>query len=164
MAIALTVGGHMDHLRRGSLGSKPRSQPPGKILAVIENSFEGDGARDGAVVEEDGNASPLLQPNQVGMVGIDRGIGSLDPASDAPSNLSRTGCRVLSARSRTRAHWWGARMVNRMPFCANRSRVSVSTAVSASHMPSGLRPKRCSKVGDAPADLGHPVTGDWPAA
>ena len=32
-----------------------------------------------------------------------------------------------------------------MPSCAIRSRTLRLTAVSASHMPSGLRPKRCSK-------------------
>ncbi len=84
MAIALAVGGHMDHLRRGVAGINATSQPPGKILAVIENSFEGDGTRNWAVVEKDGNASPLLQPNQVGVVRMDGGIGSLNPASDSP--------------------------------------------------------------------------------
>ena len=41
---------------------------------------------------------------------------------------------------RTRAHWAGARTVNLMPSCAMRSRTVRLTAVSASHMPSGLRP------------------------
>src|ERR1043166_1615893 len=41
--------------------------------------------------------------------------------------------------------WWGARMVNRMPSAASTSRVSASTAVSGSHIPSGSRPKQRRK-------------------
>ena len=44
VAITFAVGGHMNHLRFGITGVKAASQPPGKRLAVVEHSFEGDGA------------------------------------------------------------------------------------------------------------------------
>ena len=47
--------------------------------------------------------------------------------------------------SRSLAACEGARMVNLMPCSASNSSVSLSTAVSANHMPSGFRPNRCSK-------------------
>ena len=81
VAITLAVGGHMHHLRFRVAGVNATSQPPGVVFSVIEQAFEGDRARQWAVVEEDGNAASLLQVNQVRMVGIDGGVGRLGPAS-----------------------------------------------------------------------------------
>ncbi|OGQ18439.1 MAG: hypothetical protein A2138_14360 [Deltaproteobacteria bacterium RBG_16_71_12] len=53
--------------------------------------------------------------------------------------------QALPSRYRQRLAWCGDRMVNWMPLSASTSRVSLSQAVSASHMPSGFLPKRCSK-------------------
>ena len=56
-----------------------------------------------------------------------------------------TSCHRFSPIARTRAAWCGASTVNRIPCSAMMSSVSTSTAVSASHMPSGRLPKRFTK-------------------
>ncbi len=76
------------------------------------------------------------------------GLGSTarvaNPA-DAAAESALTSVAGCGSMRRTRAHWLGARMVNWMPSRAMRSSTERLTAVSASHMPSGRRPKRCSK-------------------
>ncbi len=132
---------------------KAVDQALAEVFAAVEQAFEGDGAGVGTVVEEDGDAAAFVKANRVGMA-WDRRWRRV---------FSSQGCRrhgalgTGSALRRTRAHWWGARMVNLMPSCAIRSSTLRLTAVSASHMPSGLRPKRMLEVGDAPANLGERV-------
>src|ERR1017187_3572928 len=71
--------------------------------------------------------------------------GEADPSAalrDDNASLRDDNKEGSSGSLRTRAHWWGARMVNLMPSAASRSSTLRLTAVSASHMPSGRRPKR----------------------
>ena len=49
-------------------------EPRDEVLAGVEQSFKGDGARDGAVVEEDGDGDARLEAQQIRARGVD-GIG-----------------------------------------------------------------------------------------
>ena len=108
----------------------------GEVFAAVQETFKGNGAGAGAIVEEDGDAAAVVEFDQVGMGGVDGGVGGLGPGSclfccREDANAGGTGR--------------GARTVNLMPSWAMRSSTLRLTAVSASHMPSGLRPKRNSK-------------------
>jgi hypothetical protein len=58
VTIGLTVGGDVNQFRPGPrLLRKGAQQPLSKLLAVVEKSFKGDGARDRPVIEEGAEAS-----------------------------------------------------------------------------------------------------------
>ena len=59
----------------GEAGWKPSSRRLPKVFAAVEQAFEGDGAGGGAVVEEDGDAAAFVELDEVGMGGVDGGVG-----------------------------------------------------------------------------------------
>src|SRR5216684_896363 len=71
---------------------------------------------------------------------VDR--GEADPSAALRDDNKEASAAMFGGSAvifRTRAHWTGARTVNLIPSCAMRSSTLRLTAVSASHMPSGLR-------------------------
>src|SRR5262245_50984389 len=53
MAIGFAVGGNVDELRVVAIRVEAVAQTTEKAFAAVEEFLEGDGARDGAVIEED---------------------------------------------------------------------------------------------------------------
>ncbi len=51
----------------------------GEVVAAVEEAFEGDGAGAGAVVEEDGDGAAFVETDEVGVGGIDGGVGGFGP-------------------------------------------------------------------------------------
>ncbi len=157
VAITLAIGGHMHHLRIGVAGVKATRQAPGKIFAVVENSFKGDRAGMGAVVEENGNASSLLQPNQVGMVGMDGGIGSLGPARDGAVQSVENGLQGGFRALANPGALVGRK--NREQDAILRQQIQRFDIHRGFRKPHafGLASEAMLEVGNAPADLRHPV-------
>ena len=60
-------------------GLKLREQAAGEGFAVVEQAFEGDGAGGWAVVEEDGDGAAFVELDEVGLGGVDGGVGGFDP-------------------------------------------------------------------------------------
>ena len=143
MAIAFAVGGDMNDLSVRAVGFKSAEEALGKTFAAVQQAFEGDGARAGPIVEEDGDGAAFFQTDDISAGGIDGGIGGFGPGRLGGRFLFFSGGGSFQpaggASERMRAHWWGARRTKRIPFWARRSRDSESTAVSGSHMPSGMR-------------------------
>ena len=82
VAVAFAVGGDVGELRasdrwRCRCGS--REQAAGEVFAAVEQAFEGDGAGGRAVVEEDGDGAAFVEADQVGMGGVDGGVGGFGP-------------------------------------------------------------------------------------
>ena len=97
VAIALAIGGDVGELGRvGGVGRgrvEAVQQAAAEGLAAVEQSLEGDGARGGAVVEEDRDAAALVE--------LDAGRGGWDRRWRA-----EVGSQLLQLRRRagSRAH------------------------------------------------------------
>ena len=50
-----------------------------EVFSAVEEAFEGDGAGGGAVVEEDIDGAAFVEADEVGMGGVDAGVGSFGP-------------------------------------------------------------------------------------
>ena len=89
VAVAFAVGGDVGELGAagavGGVGRKPSSRRLPKCFAAVEQAFKGDGAGGGAIVEEDGDAAAFVELDEVGLRGIDGGVGGEDPV---------VGCRL----------------------------------------------------------------------
>ena len=88
----------------------------GEVFAGVEQAFEGDGAGGGAVVEEDGDAAAFVELDEVGVGGVDGGVGGFDPGDRwliGASGGGFGGRRIAEVgerrweQGRTRAHWCG---------------------------------------------------------
>src|SRR5882762_3515634 len=66
VSIAFPVGGNVHELRPIALVRKTAQQSAGELFTAIEQSFEGDRAGNGAVIEEERDFAPGRQPKQVG--------------------------------------------------------------------------------------------------
>ena len=73
--------GRAARLRRssGEVGMEAGEQAAGEVFAAVEEAFEGDGAGGGAVVEEDGDAAAFVEVDEVGVGGVDGGVGGFGP-------------------------------------------------------------------------------------
>ena len=71
VAVALAVGGDVDELRLAAVcrSAEAAEQALGEVFAAVQQAFEGDGAGDGAVVEE----QAMVRPRRAG-----RGRGAWD--------------------------------------------------------------------------------------
>ena len=58
---------------------KAVEEAAGEVFAAVEEAFEGDGAGGGAVVEEDGDAAAFVETDEVGVGGVDGGVGGFGP-------------------------------------------------------------------------------------
>ena len=172
VAVAFAVGGDVGELGAsvvGGGGMEAGEQAAGEVFAAVEEAFEGDGAGVGAVVEEDGDAAAFVELDEVGVGGVDGGVGGFGPgrfdrtAASAASGRAADGARLMGMR-RTRAHWTGARMVNLMPSCGHEVEdAAVDGGLGEPHA-FGLAVEAGLEVGDAPADLGEGVAACWRAA
>ena len=54
-------------------------QAAAEVFAGVQQAFEGDGAGGGAVVEEDGDGAAFVELDEVGMGGVDGGVGGFGP-------------------------------------------------------------------------------------
>src|SRR5579875_2171947 len=81
MAITFTVCGDVYQLRLigGLLCTEPAEQPFCKIVTGVQQAFESDGARSGAVIEKHCDGAALVKLDQVRSGRIDRGVRRLDP-------------------------------------------------------------------------------------
>ena len=71
VAVGLAVGGDVHELRPAAVLGEAADQAVGEAFAIGEQPFEGDGAGDGAVVEEEVDAAARRQIADVGARGID---------------------------------------------------------------------------------------------
>src|ERR1700722_271677 len=160
VAIAFSVSGHMNDLRFVGAEVEAARQSPGERLAIVEHSFEGDGTGNWSVVEKDGDAAPILQRHLVRMVGIDRSVGRLYPAS---AGAVESGESRLHGALRALAHSGALmRRQNGEEDAILRHRVQslgINRCFCQPH-PFGRAPEAMLKVGDAPADLGDTVPGN----
>src|SRR5208282_3940923 len=113
-----------------AVGVEPVEEPLQEAVAVIEQALEGDLLRDDAVVEEQDDRASRCKAAEVGPRGINA-AGDLDPVlladlAPPPSLRGRQDREVNAGLGQD---------FQRL----------MSTAVSASHIPSGSRPKRCRK-------------------
>jgi hypothetical protein len=69
----------------------------GEVDAAVEEAFEGYGAGGWAVVEEDGDGSAFVKTDEVGVGGVDGGVGGFDPG------LLVVGCWLLVAGEKSDA-------------------------------------------------------------
>ena len=81
VAVAFTVSGDMRELRsfRRRAGVQARDEAAAEVLAVVEDAFEGDCARAGAVVEEDGDAAAFIELDEVRVGRVDGSAGGFCP-------------------------------------------------------------------------------------
>ena len=138
VAVGLPVGRDMHEFGASPVRGERAEQPPGKPPPVGEQVPERDVAGDHPIVEEDGDAPARGEAAEVGHPRLDPAAGDVCPAlrPDRP----HPPCLV------------GARIVNRIPAPAIRSRDSMSTAVSGATS-FGFPAELCGKVADTPGDL-----------
>src|ERR1035438_4033937 len=86
VAVGLAVSGHMNKLRLRVV-FETCLEPGGEVLPGVQKSLEGNGARSGAVVEEDCDRGSGGETNQVGPRSIDRCAGSVGPVSSSSNFL-----------------------------------------------------------------------------
>jgi hypothetical protein len=83
VAVAFAVGGDVGELGglgiAGGGGMEAGEKTLAEVFAAVEQAFEGNGAGVGAIVEEDGDAAAFVEAHQVGMSGVDVGVGGLGP-------------------------------------------------------------------------------------
>ncbi len=161
VAVGFAVGGDVRELG-GVVGAGGLVKPPrsvAEVFAGVEQAFKGDGARGGAVVEEDGDGAAFVERDEVGLGGVDGGVGG------GVQGGVGAGCRTgVLASGRTRAHWLGARMVKLDAFLRHEVEdVAVDGGFGEPHA-FGLAAEAGFEVGDAPADLGAGVARRWRAA
>ncbi len=83
VSVGFAVGGDVGEL--GGLGVSGRGrvedgeEPVGEVDAAVEEAFEGDGAGGGAVVEEDGDGAAFVETDEIGVGGVDGGVGGFGP-------------------------------------------------------------------------------------
>ncbi len=86
VAVTLAVSGDVGELGFAGIGwigrMEAAEQTAAEVLAGVEQAFKGDGTGAGAVVEEDGDGTAFVERNEVGVGGIDGGVGSLGPLDD----------------------------------------------------------------------------------
>ena len=83
VAVALAVGGDVGELSFGfGLGgdvgqgrAEAVQQAGAEGFAAVQQAFEGDGAGGRGIVKEDGDAAALVEPDEVGVGGVDGGVG-----------------------------------------------------------------------------------------
>jgi hypothetical protein len=75
MAVGLAIGGHMHQLWLVVPVFEAGLEARGECLAGVEQPFKGDGARDWAVVEEDGDRCARRKAHKIGTRGIDVASG-----------------------------------------------------------------------------------------
>ena len=90
----------------GSSRVEAGEQAAGEVFAAVEQAFEGDGAGGGAVVEEDGDGAAFVELDEVGMGGVDGGVGGFGPGLGWVVSWSPAVVAAAMA-ARTRAHWCG---------------------------------------------------------
>src|SRR5207248_392746 len=81
MAIGLAVGGDVNELRSFTVAVKSCEQPVGEVFAARQESFEGDGARDGAVVKEERDGPAGSEPLNVRNFRIDASTADIGPVA-----------------------------------------------------------------------------------
>ena len=81
VAVALAVGCNVGELRGGGrpVAVEAADEAASEVFAGVEQALEGDGARAGAVVEEDRDAAAFVEVNEIRMRGVDRGGGGFGP-------------------------------------------------------------------------------------
>ena len=159
VAVAFAVGGDVGELRlvgesaRG--GVEAVEQAAAEVFAGVEQAFEGDGAGGGAVVEEDGDAAAFVELDEVGVGGVDGGVGGGGPglsASVAGRGLVGDGwdaadAGALVGREDGELDALGGHQVED---------VAVDGGLGEPHA-FGPAAEAVLEVGDAPADLGEGV-------
>ena len=156
VAVTFAVGGDVGELGFaagvGGVWAEAVKQAAAEGFAGVEQALKGDGAGGGAVVEEDGDGAAFVELDAVGAGGVDGGVGSFGPgvAAGFGGFGGFGGQQCFASVGGLREVADAGALVGREDgeqdaLGAIRSRTLRLTAVSASHMPSGLRPKRGSK-------------------
>jgi hypothetical protein len=100
-------------------GRKAGEQAAGEGFAAVEQALEGDGAGGGAVVEEDGDGAAFVELDQVGVGGVDGGVGGFGPGFGRAGRSGKPGigwrCGGAGRGAADAGALVGARMVNLMP-------------------------------------------------
>ena len=83
VAVAFAVGGDVGDLGDFGIAGRERVEAGeeafGEVFAAVEEAFEGDGAGGGAVVEEDVDGAAFVEVDEIGLGGVDGGVGGLGP-------------------------------------------------------------------------------------
>ncbi len=158
VAVAFAVGGDVGELGgcrdRRARWVEAGEEAVAEVFAAVEEAFEGDGAGGGAVVEEDGDGAAFVELDEVGVGGVDGGVGGFGPAGHLRM-ASVPGAVVASGR--TRAHWCGGEDGELDAFLRHEVEdVAVDGGLGEPHA-FGLAAEAVLEVGDAPADLGEGV-------
>src|SRR6185312_2677403 len=86
VAVTFAVGGNMDELPPMIvLVGKAIKKPLDEAVAIVEQSFESNGARERAVVEEDRDGAATAKTDQIRPGGVNGGFRSLGPPAIAAS-------------------------------------------------------------------------------
>ena len=158
MAVALTIRSHVHYLRMGIAGIKAMGQAPGKSFSIVEHALKGDRAGYGPVVEEDDDASSLVQVHQVRMVGMNGGVGSFNPSSTGVHVIKQGlqgGFRTLTNAATLMR---GKNGKQNAILCQQVKGFDVDRGFCEPHA-FRFTVEAMLKIGNAPTDLRNPVPG-----
>ena len=83
VTVAFAVGGDVGDLRGFGIVGRRRVEAGdeafAEVFAAVEEAFEGDGAGGGAIVEEDVDSAAFVEADEVGVGGVDGGVGGFGP-------------------------------------------------------------------------------------